>query len=93
MSRLRSSIGLVWLGLVWLGLVWFGHISTILGYLMLNPLYTYILNIYDLQTHFVDTFFNEPELFFLHIVKWFQVLLSNTNSSVCTQLNVFNHSK
>ena len=30
------------------GLVWFDGISTILGYLMPNPLYTYILNIYDL---------------------------------------------
>ena len=33
---------------VWLS--WFGFygISTIVGYLMPNPLYTYILNIYDL---------------------------------------------
>ena len=30
------------------GLVWFYGISTIVGYLMPNPLYTYILNIYDL---------------------------------------------
>ena len=29
------------------GLVWFGDISTIAGYLMPKPLYTYILNIYD----------------------------------------------
>ena len=29
------------------GLVWFYDISTIVGYLMPNPLYTYILNIYD----------------------------------------------
>ena len=28
--------------------VWFGGISTIVGYLMPNPLYTYISNIYDL---------------------------------------------
>ena len=28
--------------------VWFYGISTIVGYLMLNPLYTYILNISDL---------------------------------------------
>ena len=27
------------------GLVWFYGISTIIGYLTLNPLYTYILNI------------------------------------------------
>ena len=30
------------------GLVWFYSISTIVGYLMPNPLYTYILNVYDL---------------------------------------------
>ena len=31
-----------------LGLVQFQGISTFVGYLMPNPLYTYILNIYDL---------------------------------------------
>ena len=31
-----------------IGLVWFYNISTIVGYLMRNSLYTYILNIYDL---------------------------------------------
>ena len=30
-------------------MVWFDGISTIVGYLMPNPLYTYILNIYDLD--------------------------------------------
>ena len=39
--------------------------STIVGYLMLNPFYTYILNIYDLLTSFVDTLLNEPELIVL----------------------------
>ena len=34
--------------MVWFGLVWFDGISTIEGYLMPNPLYTYILNRYDL---------------------------------------------
>ena len=33
---------------MWFGLVWFYGISTFLVYLMPNPLYTYILNIYDL---------------------------------------------
>ena len=37
-----------WLGLVWFGLVGFYGISTIVGYLMPNLLYAYILNIYDL---------------------------------------------
>ena len=29
-------------------MIWFYGISIIVGYLMSNPLYTYILNIYDL---------------------------------------------
>ena len=33
---------------VWLDMVGFYGISTIVRYLMLNPLYTYVLNIYDL---------------------------------------------
>ena len=34
--------------MIWFGLVGFYGISTIVGYLMPNPFYTYILNIYDL---------------------------------------------
>ena len=34
---------------VWFGLVWFYGISTIEGYLMPNPFYTYILNIWFLR--------------------------------------------
>ena len=33
---------------IWFDLVWFYGLSTIVGYLMPNPLYPYILNIYDL---------------------------------------------
>ena len=33
---------------IWFGLVGFYGISNIVGYLMPNPLYTYILYIYDL---------------------------------------------
>ena len=33
---------------IWFGLVWFYGTSTTVGYLMSNPLYTYILNICDL---------------------------------------------
>ena len=40
-----------------LDLVWFYVISTIIGCLMPNPLYTYILNIYELYTHFLDKVF------------------------------------
>ena len=41
---------MLWLaaGLVWFGLADFYGILTIVGYLMPNPLYTYISNIYDL---------------------------------------------
>ena len=34
--------------MIWFGLVWFYGISTIVGYLMPNSLYTYISNIYEL---------------------------------------------
>ena len=34
--------------MVWFGLVGFYGISTLVGYLMPNPLYRYRLNIYDL---------------------------------------------
>ena len=43
--------------LVWFGLVWSYGILTIKGYLMLNSFYIYVLNIYDLLTHFVDNIF------------------------------------
>ena len=69
------------------GLVVFYGISTLLGYLMPNPVYTYILYIYDLKVNslYVRLFLNEPELICLHTVDWFQVLLF----IVCTQLNSF----
>ena len=35
---------------------------------------------------------NKPELICLHKVKWFQVLQSNTNSFIFTQLNGFKYS-
>ena len=38
----------IYIKYIWFGLVGFYGISTILGYLMPNPLYTYILDIYDL---------------------------------------------
>ena len=34
--------------LIWFGLAWFNGILTIVGYLMPNLVYTYILDIYDL---------------------------------------------
>ena len=38
----------IYIRYIWFGLVGFYGISAIVGYLMPNPLYTYILNIYDL---------------------------------------------
>ena len=47
--------------------VWFYGISTIVGYLKPNPVYTYILNIYMICKPILQiTFLNEPELFFMH---------------------------
>ena len=42
---------------VWFGLIGFYGISTHVGNLMLNPVYTYILNIYDLLTYFFENIF------------------------------------
>ena len=43
----KSSL-YIYIKYIWFGLVGFYGVSTIVGYLMPNPLYTYILNIYDL---------------------------------------------
>ena len=42
-SSLYIYIKYIGFGLVWFGLVWFHGISTIVGYLIPNPLYTHIL--------------------------------------------------
>ena len=43
----KSSL-YIYIKYIWFGLVDFYGVSTVVGYLMPNPLYTYILNIYDL---------------------------------------------
>ena len=43
----KSSL-YIYIKYIWFALLWFYGISTIVGYLMLNPLYLYILNLYDL---------------------------------------------
>ena len=73
----------------------FYGISTLVDYLMPNTVYIYILGIYDLLANslWLKLFSNKPELVCLLIVKWFQVLLYNTNYSIqhdsfiCTQCN------
>ena len=65
---------------IWSDLVWFYGITTIVGYLMLNLVNTYIyiyiyiyqIYIYDLWTHFVDNILKQAWLF-------------------CTQLKGFNY--
>ena len=58
--------------MIWFGLVSLNGISTIVGYLMPNPLYTYTLDIYDLLTHFVGNIFKRAHS--LHAFRWFQVI-------------------
>ena len=43
----KSSL-YIYIKYIGFGLVWFYGISTILGYLMPNPIYTHLLNKYDL---------------------------------------------
>ena len=45
---------------------------------MPNSIYTYILNIYMFCKHILKI--NELVIILLYIVKWFQVLLSNSNN-------------
>ena len=47
------------------GLLWFYGISIIVGYSMSNPFYAYIVNIYDLPTHFIDNIFTSARANFL----------------------------
>ena len=41
--------------------------------------------------YFVGNILNKPEVICLHIIKWFELLLSNTNSFICTHLNAFKY--
>ena len=50
--------------LIWFCWVGFYGISTIVGYLMPNPLNTYIVNIYDLLTHFIDNILKRFKYFY-----------------------------
>ena len=58
-------------------MVWFYGISNIAGYLIPNPFYTYIN--YMISKHILKlTFLNKSKLVFLHIVKWFYLILNNS---------------
>ena len=67
--------------MIWFGMVWFYGILTIVGYIMPNPFYTYISNIWYLK-HFVNKIFKRACVHFLHTVKWFHLFLSNMNNSI-----------
>ena len=47
-----------------LSLVGFYDISTLVGYLIPNPVHAYMLNKHDLLTHFVDNIFKGTRLLF-----------------------------
>ena len=70
----------IYIKYIWFGLVEFYGISTLVGHLIPNPVYSYILNIYDLKSQ-------------VNKVKCFQVLLFTSSNSikhqplVSTQLN------
>ena len=66
-------------------MIWFGWVLWHINHCRLfnaKSCFIYILNTYDLLTHFVDIFLNKTELIFLNTVKWFQVFLSNINISI-----------
>ena len=59
-QNLSKKIRYKRLSVIFIGFILFWDISTIVGYLMPNPLHTHLLNIYDLETYFVDNIFNLP---------------------------------
>ena len=65
-------------------MVQFYGILTLVGLFNVKFYLLHWLNIHDLKTHFVITFLNESELifFFLHTVKWLQVLLYISNNLI-----------
>ena len=57
----------IYINYIWFSLVGFYGISTIVGYLMPNHVYTYNLDIYTFcKDIWLITFLNNPELFFVH---------------------------
>ena len=68
----------IYIEYIWFGLVRFYGISTITGYLMSNPVYTYILDIYDLLTYFV-----------VNIFKWVHFFCSQFKCFYVSQIILF----
>ena len=73
--------------------VWFYDISTIVGYLMPNPVFRY--KIYDLRAYFVDIhmikqfYFKQFNIAQVNGIKLFQVLLCITNTSIKHQSFIY----
>ena len=66
----KSSL-YIYIKYIWFGLVGFYGISTIVGYLMPNPLYTYILNIYGLVL--TQTYLFIINHLFAHLPSWLEL--------------------
>ena len=86
----KSSL-YIYIKYIWFGLVGFYGISTIVGYLMPNPFYTYILNIYDLWTHFVDNILKWAWAHFLYPTKWFQASIVIQHQLFYSTLFIYFH--
>ena len=62
---------------------WVYGMSTFVGYLMTKLVYIYISNIWFVNEYFIgNSILKQANAHSLY--KWFEVLLSNTNSFICT---------
>ena len=96
----KSSL-YIYIKYIWFGLVGFYGISTIVGYLIPNPLYTYILNIYGLVWLVLwhinhCRLFNAKSFSYIYILDiWFILQITFLNQPELifffTQLNGFTH--
>ena len=71
----KSSL-YIYVKYIWFGLVWFDGISTIVDYLMPNPLYTYISNIYDFVWFYgISTLvgYLMPNPLYIYICIWYVI--------------------
>ena len=74
LSNAKSSL-YIYIKYIWFGFVWLYGISTIVGYFMPNPFYSYIE--YMITKHFVDKIFKQAGAHFLHTSKWFHLISNN----------------
>ena len=67
---------------MWFGFVWFYGIPTIVGYLMTNSVFTYMLDIFYFQLYSIAS---------VNKVQWFQMLQFITDNSIKYQSFVYTH--